>query len=131
MPHTSATAGDVQDIMETSLNVSEIQPFLAAAQRFVADELENEGVSDATLTEIEKYMAAGIAASARDPGVTQESVGDVSVTYQRSEDHQEHMKVAAALDPTGKVEARFLSGSEVSFRVGAGYDDDLDLAVTG
>lgn len=131
MSHTGATASDVQDLLNTDLTVSEIQPFLAAAERYVTDKLESESIPDATLTEIEKYLASGIVSGARDPTLTQESVGDVSVTYQRGGETPEHIRVAAMLDPTGQIKADFMGGSEVAFRVGEGYDDDLDLAVSG
>lgn len=131
MSHINVTASDVQDLLDTDLTVSEIQPFLAAAKRYVADNLEGEGVAGATLTEIEKYLASGIVSASRDPTASSVSLGDASITYQRGGDHPEHIKVAAMLDPTGSIEADFMGGSDFSFRVGAGYDDDLDLAVSG
>lgn len=127
MSHTNATESDVQDLLDTDLTTAEISPFLTAAQRFVTDNLESEGIANATLTEIEKYLAAFLVTS-KDPTLVSASVGDASETYQRSSDAQDHLRVAAALDPTGQVKARFMDGSNtVSFRVSEGYDSDLDL----
>lgn len=103
MSHTNATASDVQDLLNTDLTVSEIQPYLAAAERFVTDNLEGEGVKDATLTEIEKHLAAGIVAAERDPTASSVSLGDASITYQRGGGVGEHFRIAKMLDPTGII----------------------------
>lgn len=126
MSHTTATASDVQDLLDTDLTASEIGPFLTAAQRFVTDRLEDEDIADATLTEIEKYLAAHIV-TARDPRLTEAQRGDVRDRYQRDAETSEYLKIAIMLDTTGALEDEFGETRKVAFRMGAGYDDDLDL----
>lgn len=129
MSHTNATASDVQDLLDTDLTTSEIDPFLTAAQRFVTDRLEGEGVANATLTEIEKYLAAHIV-TARDPRLTEAERDEIRDVYQRDAETSEYLKIAIMLDPTGELEDEFGDTRKVKFRMGAGYDDDLDLPAT-
>lgn len=81
MSHTNATASQVQEVLDTSLTSSEIDPFLSAAQRIVTDVLEGEGYADDTLTEIERWLGAHFAAM-RDQRVTSERVGTAQFDYE-------------------------------------------------
>lgn len=103
MAHTRVTASDVQDLLDTNLTTAEIDPFLPAAKRFVDDNLEDTDIPDATLTEIEKHLAAGIVAGERDPTASSVSLGDASITYQRGGTVGEHFRVARMLDNTGTL----------------------------
>lgn len=122
MAHTNATASDVQDLLDTDLTTSEIDPFLTAAQRFVTDQLESEDIENATLTEIEKYLAAGIV-TLRDPRLVSAQIDDVQESYQRETGSNEYFEIAAMLDPTGKVQARFIDKKQpVKWHVSDGLE---------
>lgn len=128
MARTSVSA--VEDVLETTINAIQLQAFIDGANAFVDEHLTNKGVGSSLLTEIEKYLAAHFA-SARDPQTRSESLGDASVTYQRSGDVTEYLRIAAGLDPTGAVEGQLMDGDpEFVFRAGAGYDGDLNLPRT-
>lgn len=129
MSHTNATASDVQALLDTDLTTSEIDAFLTGAKRWVTDNLEGEGVANATMTEIEKYLGAAFATS-RDPRLKEAERDEVRDVYQRDEAQSEYLKIAIMLDPTGKLEEEFGGRRTVKFRMGAGYDDDLDLPAT-
>lgn len=110
MAHDAAQASEVVDLLDTTLSASEVEPFLTAAQRLVADHLEGEGVADATLTEIERYLSAHFATLRdREAAPARESLDDYSVTYQGETGmHLEathHGQTALLLDPTGKLQA--------------------------
>lgn len=122
MARTDSSAVTV--ILETNLTTAQIDAFIATANAWVDQHLTGKGLGSTLLTEIEKYLAAGFATS-REPLLKNATIGDVSETYLR--DENPYLAIAARLDPTGTVETELMGKSAVSFRVGAGYDDDLDL----
>jgi hypothetical protein len=77
MPRT--TEAKVKEIIDTTLSVEEVKPFLVAANRLVTARLTG-AYDDGLLIEIEKHLTAYFI-SARDPEVKSETIGDASITY--------------------------------------------------
>lgn len=75
-----ATEAEVKEVLDTTLTDDQITPFLTAANVLVTDVLNGEGYGDATLKEIERWLAAHFVAI-RDPQVAKEKIGDVDATY--------------------------------------------------
>ncbi len=79
------TAADVQEIIEVSAEVlaatPDLTPYITAANLMVTDLLGSSSLSDGTLMEIERWMAAHFVAI-RDPRRQQERAGSVSESYQ-------------------------------------------------
>lgn len=75
------TPSELQEIIQTTLNVVELGPFIQAANVLVTAKLGSSGLDDALLKEIERWVAAHFLA-ARVPQVKSESVGGASATYQ-------------------------------------------------
>lgn len=121
MARTDSSAVTV--ILETDLTTPQIDAFIATANAWVDHYLADKGLGATLLAEIEKYLAACFA-SARDPRLKSAKVGDVSETYLR--DDNPYCSIAARLDPTGTVETELMGERSVTFRVGAGFDDDLN-----
>lgn len=73
------TAAEVNAIIDTKLEQSEITPFITAANLMVTNKLTGQ-YDTATLKEIERWLAAHLLAI-RDPRVKSKSQGDEGVTY--------------------------------------------------
>lgn len=119
------TEAAVRLIIDTDVETAQVEAFIDDASGWVDDHLVGLDLSDATLTRIEKYLAAHLI-TLRDPRVRQSRVGDVSETLQRDTQVTEYLRTAAAMDDTGTVADRLLPDGppKVRFRVGAGFDDD-------
>ncbi len=125
MARTSETA--VRAAIETSLTSKQINAFIDDANAWVDQFLASAGLSTTILEKIEKFLACHFV-TLRDPRLRSTKLKDVSETYQRDTVTTEYLKAAAALDPTGTVEDRLISGRhKLTFRVGAGFDSELDL----
>lgn len=75
-------ATDLEDIFDTDLTAIQLNAFIAGAHVIVNENLVGKGLSEALLTEIEKWLAAHLA-SIRDQRVQSENIaGEYSVTYQ-------------------------------------------------
>lgn len=75
------TEADVEEIMgDQSFS---LDPYIDTAHRIVEDSLSGEGLSEATLTEIEKYYTAHIA-TLRNPVVKREVIDDAEIEYMRT-----------------------------------------------
>ena len=74
------TVNEVKVIFETNLNADNIEAFIRSANVIVNDNLVGEGVAAATLKEIERWLAAHLAAQ-MDPVAGSEKIGDAQVKY--------------------------------------------------
>lgn len=122
------TEAEVTTVINTSLTTAQVVAFIEDANTWVDHYLGGyTGLSAAVLKAIEKYLACHLI-TLRDPRLKRARTDDIDETYQRDDKVTEYLKQAAAFDPTGTV-ADELIGSEPKaiFRVGAGYDDTLDL----
>jgi hypothetical protein len=72
------TQQDVEAILDT--DISDLSPFITAANLTVTKMLSGEDLSDDQLKEIERWLAAHFA-SIRDPRISAEKTGDAQVTY--------------------------------------------------
>jgi hypothetical protein len=109
-------------IIDTRLDASALESFIADASLWVDNNLASDGLSDATLEAIERWLAAGFATS-RDPRLTDKTLLSVKESLQRDPIISEYFKRAADLDPTGKVASAFVPTKRVGLlRIGAGYD---------
>jgi hypothetical protein len=125
------TVAAVQAILSTDLTEAQISAFITDASLWVDTHLEGActSLTATLLAAIEKYLAAHLA-TARDARLRQAKLADVSETYQRDDKVSEYLRAAIALDPCGVVSAKFLDQEDrrpVRFRVGEGFDDQLDL----
>jgi hypothetical protein len=75
-----ATEAEVIEIMDTALTEEQVAPFLTAANLSVTNILSDEGYDDATLKEIERWLAAHLVAI-RDRQISDEKIGDATVKY--------------------------------------------------
>jgi len=72
------TDADVKAIFDTAMDTT---PFITTANLIVDEELVSFGLTEARLTEIEKYLAAHFACL-KDPRIAKEKIGDAENTYQ-------------------------------------------------
>lgn len=131
MARTNATA--VGLIVDTNLDTTAIDAFIEDAT-LIVDRLAADcgSLSTAELTMIEKYMAAHLL-TAREARIKHKRRGDVTDVYQRDGEMSEYLKAAIGMDPCGVLKQMFDPPEDqvaLSFRVGAGYDSDLDLPAT-
>jgi len=75
------TEQEVREIMDADVTDDELTPFLDAAESVVDGRLVNEGYTDEELGQIAKWLSAHFA-SAKDPGISQERLGDAEVRYE-------------------------------------------------
>ncbi len=76
------TTNDVMDIMDESVKEHHLWPFVNAATILVDKKLSGEGLDDDQLFEIERWLAAHMAAqSMQYRFAAKEKIGDVSVEY--------------------------------------------------
>ena len=101
---------DVKDILETAKTTLQIAPFLRSANLIVTNSLGSTDLSDATLAEIEKWVAAHLVTIMAGGQVIEERVGDVATTYATSVDWKTvglyttlYGKQALMLDTTGRL----------------------------
>lgn len=128
MARTNST--EVGLIIETSLTSGQIDAFINDANVWVTNHLSGvcDDLTDAELKIIEKYLAAHLI-TLRDARLTSLKEGDISEKYQRDGKMSEYLKSAIAMDPCGIVADQFVhqDRAKLVFRVGSGFDDDLDL----
>lgn len=74
------TEADVRTIIDTTLGVGEIDPFITTANLIVEGYLASTTLTETVLTEIEKYMAAHCL-SVKDQRVKSEKIDVLSFTY--------------------------------------------------
>lgn len=95
---------EVREIMDTE--VSDLSAFITAANLTVDRRLKGQGLQDDELKEIERWLAAHLA-TAKDPRVSKESIGDASSTYQGGSglglDSSRYGQMVQSLDPTGRL----------------------------
>ena len=100
------TEQEVRNIFET--DITDLSPFITAANLMVNENLFGQGLTDATLKEIERWLSAHLA-TARDPRTSKESMGDASQTYQGDSglglDSSRYGQMVKTLDPTGRLTA--------------------------
>lgn len=112
---------DVKDIIDTTLTKGQIHAFINGAHQIVLDNLTGEGLSEETLTEIERYLSAHLLAL-RDQQVQSERIGsEYQATYQGKTDKgfeaTFYGQTAVSLDPSGKLAEAGLLLKQSSFRV--------------
>jgi hypothetical protein len=111
--------------IDTSLAKYQVEAFIEDANVWVTARLAGEGLSEAVLTAIEKYLACHFV-TLRDPRHKEAKFGDTSEKFQRDDKVTEYLKAAIALDPTGIIDEAFdPSDDSFPFRaaVGTGYAD--------
>jgi hypothetical protein len=84
-PGVRVTAAEVKEIFETLLPDSDVNAFINTAHLIVNEQLANQGMSEARLGEIEKYLAAHLTAL-KDPRLDSEKVGQYSYKAQGKTD---------------------------------------------
>ncbi len=116
MPHTRVETAEVKEILETNLKNDALEPFMLAANRIVEDILVGRTytkpdatvgtVSDATLKEVERWLAAHFAAM-WDKRVESDKVGPGAFKYEGKTrlylEFTRYGQQAALLDPTGAL----------------------------
>lgn len=81
------TVTEVKEIIETTLEVSDIKPYITAANLTVTEWLGSSTVlSSAQLKEIERWLTAHFIAATRERQVSQEKIGESSAKYMGKSD---------------------------------------------
>ena len=75
-----ATAAEVKEIISTTLEEEQVNPFLVGAHAFLEDALADEDYNAELRREIERWYTAYLI-SARDPLKKEKKFGDASVKY--------------------------------------------------
>ena len=75
-------AADVKLISDTALSDSDISKIIDSANFITTETLEDEGLSDGLLKEIETYLTAHIIAIGRERQTAEERVHDIWVVHQ-------------------------------------------------
>lgn len=121
------TTDDVVTAMGTSLDATTILAFIDTASRIVDENLLDATLSDAVLTDIEKWLTCHFIALSRDIAVVQETVGDASVRYAVSTTvgtglaGTPYGQQVIALDSSGRIRKLFLNKANLMAVRGPGY----------
>lgn len=75
------TAEQVKRIIPTKLDETQVQPFVDSANVFVDTRLLNKGLSEATLAEIEKWVACHMIALSHERTSVKEQAGGSGIEY--------------------------------------------------
>jgi hypothetical protein len=128
---TTETA--VREIISTNLTGPQVRAFIADANLWITEVLGSEGYSAERLEIIERYLSCALV-RLRDLGLTDNTIGDVSETYQADPEITDYLLRAASFDTTGKIRLHFLAPKPVAlptpivralkFRVGDGFSDE-------
>lgn len=123
-----ATKEQVRLISPTELDDAALDALLDDAHTWVEMNLTDqcEQQSEASLTAVEKYLAAHYAQQ-QEPLVTREKIGPLETSFAiPSEGSANYAQLAASFDPCGIVLDSFVNtqGPQIKFRVGAGFDHD-------
>lgn len=119
-------AADVQEIFDVSSDVlaatPTLAPYITAANLMVTDLLGSSSLSDDTLKEIERWLAAHFVAI-RDPRINQERAGSVGQSFQYKLglrlEVTTYGQQAIALDTTGTLADVNQNGAKRSAKVKA------------
>ena len=116
------TTEKVLEILDT--DITDCTPFIVAANLIVDEQLSEEGLSEALLTEIERWLAAHLAC-AKDPYIKAQKLGDASATYSgdfgKGLESTPYGQQVSLLDPTGslaRMGAKKVSFAAIDFDVG-------------
>jgi hypothetical protein len=99
---------DVKDVIQTELTDGQLWAFITTAHQLVVDRVQGKGLSEATMTQIEQYLAAHFV-SLRDPRVKMEKIGgEYQASYQIGDLGEGlastvYGQTALALDSTGTL----------------------------
>ncbi len=120
-PDARVVVNQVKDIIDTGLTDGQIRAFINTSHNFVVDLLTGEGLTEATLTEIELYLSAHLL-SLREQQAESESIGsEYTVKYQGKTDKgfeaTMYGQTAMSLDTTGKLVEASMSLKQASFIV--------------
>jgi len=118
------TNSEVQEIFDTDLSTDSLDAWIEIASEVVDDiDTNSDSISDTRLTQIEKLLAAGYAAT-QDPRITSASRETASVSYQRQDDYpNEYIAQAVSLDPTGVVASQYKRTATLSVPDARGIND--------
>ena len=101
-PNIDATVDDLDVIFDSDLDVDAKKYWLNVAHTFLDARLDWGDFDDSTKARMET-LAAADAASAQDPRIYRESVGDSNFRYQREKDSTDYWRMLLALDHTGTL----------------------------
>lgn len=114
---------EVREIIETDLDATGVNAFLAAADLLVTEELVGQGMSDARLKEIERYLCAHLI-TIRDPDagrITARKALEASASYGgqtgKGFDASHYGQTALALDASGKLGSLSADSEAATFSV--------------
>lgn len=100
-----ATVDDLDTIFETDLDQAAKKYWLNVAHDFLDERLDwNQFTTDQKARM--EALAAADAASAQDPRMYRESVGDATFSYQRDQSETDYWQMLIALDHTGALPAK-------------------------
>ncbi len=117
----------VQELLADDLDSGVITALIDDAHGWISRHLSGRGHGEATLTSIEKYLAAHLCVIATEGGAGQlvaSARGDVSEKYAARSDASDatsHLRAAAAFDHTGIIRQLWMNGKRAGGYVGRGY----------
>lgn len=109
--------------IHTSLTSPQVDAFIDDANVWVTAYLGAEGLAEAILERIERYLACALIRT-RELGIKSGSFEGVQESYQVDPEVTDYLKRAAGFDPTGNVREHFLAPAnrtQFEFRTGTGY----------
>lgn len=113
---------------DVALESGALEAIIADAHAWVEANLLGCGMSEETLASIEKYLAAHLAVQSAHGAagqVIEEQIDDTRERRQGSTDAKgvsSYLRIAAAFDRCGRIEAFWMGKPRLRFRVGAGYN---------
>ena len=128
MPHTRVETAEVMEILDTTMKLDALEPFLLVANRLVEDNLVGRTytmpdgttgtINDATLKEVERWLAAH-AAAMWDKRVSEDKVGPGAFKYEgvtgKQLEFTRYGQMAMQLDPSGTLRSVGASDAKVPF----------------
>lgn len=112
------TVDEVKKLIDTEL--SDVAPFIKAANLTIDEHLLNDGIGAALLKEIERWLSAHFVAM-RERQLTSETAGDAANQYGGSFgmglNFTQYGQQVRLLDPTGKLANAGNTGRDAMFKV--------------
>jgi hypothetical protein len=101
------TASEVREIIETDLTDQQLAPMIAMAAMETGERLTGLGISEARLTEIERWLSAHFVAASLDPRRKSQGVSGASETFEGQQgmglESTRYGQQAIVLDTTGTL----------------------------
>ena len=113
------TKEQVREIIDTGLEDNEVDAFISGANSMVNAYLAGEGLSSTLLEEIERWLAAHMIASTREPAAKRQEAGTAKIEYfgqyGMGLDSTAYGQMVKSLDTSGKMAAASKKKVDIRF----------------